>query len=178
MYSLKDYGIGYPWGCPDRAEGLSIYSAISTLNTFQTNSLPIGCSIGPIRFRQIFHQVRFPLNSISSMTTYRQRSWDFIGFVNPPFPDYNGTTITFSPINTVNMSTTEINSQLIRRAAYHWVSWNSFVEKIADFTYKIEEIDPFEVCTRAGFGDRCQKASIILFFFFIYKKKIKPILNH
>ena len=174
MYALNDNGRGYPWGC---REGLDVYSELSILHTPQTSSSSIDCLIGSIRFRQIFHQVRFPLNSISSMTTYKQKSWDFISFVNPPFPNYNGTTISFSPMKTEKMSTTEINSQLIRRAAYHWVSWNSFVEKIADYTYKIEEVDPFELCTRAGFGDRCQKSSIffffqfILFFFFFKKKK-------
>ncbi len=84
------------------------------------------------RFRHIFQQVRDPLKVISSAAVDLERCRKFINKYIP-----------------------EIKSQdppLIKGAKY-WYYWNLYAEKIAHWTYRIEDIDRVwgEFCDRIGY---------------------------
>ncbi len=84
------------------------------------------------RFQHIFHQVRDPLKSISSIAVDLDPIWDFVG----------------GYIQEVDMA-----HPTIINAARYWYYWNLKAEKIAEWTYRIEDIDHVwkEFCRRLGY---------------------------
>lgn len=40
---------------------------------------------------------------------------------------------------------------MLRRALMHYVSWNEFVERIAEYRYQVEQVSFADICQRAGF---------------------------
>jgi len=83
------------------------------------------CPWGPTRknlsFTHIFHQVRHPLDVISSIyTTEGPKSW---GYITSHLPEISW------------------NDPCIVRAAKYWYYWNLRAEAISEFTYRIEEIE-------------------------------------
>jgi hypothetical protein len=90
MLAVKPKNIGYPWGSCDEDAS----------------------------FKTILHQVRHPLNVISSLQAIHNRSWMFI----QDHIDLNGL------------------SELERRMKF-WLSWNDICESVADLTYRVEDIE-------------------------------------
>lgn len=77
---------------------------------------------------RIFHQVRDPLQTIASLTTISQVSWDWIEqYVALP-----------------------IHHPLVDRCARFWLSWNERVERIAQWQYRVEDASAGEIARRAG----------------------------
>lgn len=70
------------------------------------------------------HQVRHPLAAISSLLTFSQRSWTFAADQCPQCHD----------------------SRKLVRAMKYWYHWNVMSERIAAFTYRVE--DPFPGISR------------------------------
>jgi len=124
----------------------------------------VKCRIGKIKFEKVFHQVRFPLIVMASMTTYRTRSWDFISKVEPfPFE----VNLKKQKKETISEFKKRVLKLKLRMIAYHWMSWNLFVEKIADYRYRIEEANPEDICRRAGYKADCRIIDNSNFFFLI-----------
>lgn len=91
---------------------------------------PYGPPSKGIHFEHIFHQVRDPLQTISSVfTTEGPTSWQFICSMIP------------------NIYPTDTK---LTRAAKYWYYWNLAAEKKSEWTYKVEEIEFVwdEMCQR------------------------------
>jgi hypothetical protein len=92
---------------------------------------PAGRPYGPsgvLRFEHVFHQVRHPLHTIASATSFGAESWGYICAYTSCTPD----------------------EPVLVRAARYWLDWNERVERIASWRYRIEalpEIFP-EFCQR------------------------------
>ncbi len=67
----------------------------------------------------VLHQVRYPVNQIGSMHTTQGYTWKFISQV-----------IKFQD-----------DDSLLRRCMKYWLIWNTYAEKVAKHTYRIENID-------------------------------------
>ncbi len=66
----------------------------------------------------IGHQVRHPLKTIGSLTTFNKTSWRYIRENSPELP-----------------------KKIMHRAMAHWLDWNSRAVDIASFTWKLEDIE-------------------------------------
>ena len=80
----------------------------------------------------VVHQVREPLKTISSLQTFEEISWDFIGkFIN--FNRRDSRTL---------------------RAMKYWYFWNKLAEKKAVITYKVEDFNSvfFKLCNMVRFN--------------------------
>ena len=87
----------------------------------ESEKFPWGLGRNGLEFEHIFHQVRDPLKSISSIyTTEGPKSW---GFITSQVPEIS------------------LNDPYIVRAAKYWYYWNSMAEKLAEWTYRVEDID-------------------------------------
>ena len=106
----------------------------SWLMNVQSDHAPYGRkSTENIRYQHIFHQVRHPLDVISSTYwTITQKSFAFFSEYIPEIDIQN-------------------DSRLIKSAKY-WYYWNLMAEQKAEWTYKIENIDLVwdEMATRLG----------------------------
>jgi hypothetical protein len=67
----------------------------------------------------VIHQVRYPVNQIGSMHTTHGYTWQFINQV-----------LKFKDGDT-----------LLKMCMKYWLVWNSYAEKVARYTYRIENID-------------------------------------
>mmetsp|Transcript_3264 Transcript_3264/g.11844 ORF Transcript_3264/g.11844 Transcript_3264/m.11844 type:complete len:160 (+) Transcript_3264:115-594(+) len=54
-----------------------------------------------------------------------------------------------------------MSTNVLRKALHHWVTWNSFIELIATYRYRVEEVDFGKICEMGGFGDRCPKGAAL-----------------
>lgn len=72
----------------------------------------------PQEFEHIFHQVREPLNAISSIQTFVEGSWRFIGRQN----------------------FFKLTDDKILNSANYWYHWNLLAETRTDFRYRVEDI--------------------------------------
>ena len=70
-------------------------------------------------FDVILHQVRHPLNAISSMITALPKSWNWV--------------CKFTDLERVKNK--------VEQAANYWLYWNKLCEHIADYTYSVESIE-------------------------------------
>jgi hypothetical protein len=68
-------------------------------------------------FDVVLHQVRYPLHTISSVTTGRSRRWSQ----------------QFVPV--------EPEASALRWACHYWLAWNRASERQAAFTYRIEALE-------------------------------------
>jgi hypothetical protein len=90
---------------------------------------PYGPAVS-VRFEQVFHQVRHPLDVIASVATFGPESWSYI-YANTPCTR---------------------DEPLLVRAARYWLGWNERVETIASWRYRIESLPTLfpELCERLG----------------------------
>ena len=72
------------------------------------------------RYRHILHQVRHPLKAIGSIVNEEQRAWDFIQTYMPQVREHD---------------------PILVRAVNYWIYWNLAAEKMAELTYRIEDVD-------------------------------------
>jgi hypothetical protein len=82
---------------------------------------PVGRPYGPsgvLRFEHVFHQVRHPLHTIASATSFGAESWGYICAYTSCAPD----------------------EPVLVRAARYWLDWNERVERIASWRYRIEAL--------------------------------------
>ncbi len=92
---------------------------VTWLLAVDAESVPWGLS--PRRqfaFDAIFHQVRYPLDVIRSLSTFKDDSWKFICDHTP----------------------CRLDEPLVLRSAKYWYYWNSKAEEIAHWRYRIEDI--------------------------------------
>ena len=81
---------------------------------------PWGPGRRSFRYRHIFHQVRHPLKAIGSIVNEEQRAWDFIQTYTPQVRE---------------------NDRILVRAVNYWIYWNLAAERMAEFTYRIEDVE-------------------------------------
>ena len=77
------------------------------------------------------HQVRHPLKTIGSLTTFNKTSWRYIRENSPELPN-----------------------KIMHRAMAHWLDWNSRAIDIASYTWKLEDIEGTapEILDALGWG--------------------------
>lgn len=83
-------------------------------------------------FKHTFHQVRDPLDTITSLYwSFTEESWDFIE---------------------MNLPQIAHNDPLLVKAAKYWYYWNWKCQLMAEWTYKVEDLDQNwdEFCFRLG----------------------------
>src|SRR5262245_1471922 len=95
------------------------------------NDAPIpGRPRGGVAFDVVLHQVRHPLLVIPSLSTFRAGSWHYVARHVPSDPD----------------------DSLLVRATRYWVCWNEQAQRLAQWTYRVEDLpcvfDDF--CRRIG----------------------------
>ena len=92
---------------------------------------PFGPPTSQVTFDHTFHQVREPLETISSCATFNDESWDFIcAHIDCPR-----------------------EAPILVRSALYWLLWNEKAEDIAEWRYRVEDIDGAvfaELCRRIG----------------------------
>jgi len=81
----------------------------------------------------VLHQVRYPLNQISSMQTSVWYTWQYLE----------------SLIDMEGMN-------LQRKCMAYWLNWNTIAQRRADFTYKVEHLDHVwtHICSLAGIENK------------------------
>lgn len=84
-------------------------------------------------FKHVFHQIRHPLLVIASVRSFEPESWAFICEHTP----------------------CRLDERVALRAARYWLHWNELAESVADWRYRIEDIDRVfdEFCSRIGVPD-------------------------
>lgn len=77
----------------------------------------------------IGHQVRNPLKTIGSLTTFNRASWRYISENSPALP-----------------------SKIMHRAMVHWLDWNQRAADKASFTWRLEDLSTTqpEILTHLG----------------------------
>ncbi|MEI8124458.1 MAG: hypothetical protein WCG42_01735 [Parachlamydiaceae bacterium] len=104
-------------------ESLKKDGCASWFMNVQTDHAPYGRrSTENIHYQHIFHQVRHPLGTISSV--YSTEPPDAFSFFSEYIPEINE----------------ELDSRLVKSAKY-WYYWNLKAEVQAEWRYKLEEID-------------------------------------
>ncbi len=91
----------------------------SWLMTVEDDNPPFGPSAVDYSFEHTIHQVRNPIDTISSGLTIKEISWDYIK--------------KYIPIGA--------GDSTLLKASKYWYYWNVLAEKKAEFTYKVEEIE-------------------------------------
>jgi hypothetical protein len=81
---------------------------------------PFECQYHKCHFQHIFHQVRDPLSVISSWYYNRMKAWEFI-YANVP--------------------QIKRHEPHLAKCAKYWYYWNLKAEKIAEWRYRIEDIN-------------------------------------
>lgn len=89
------------------------------MTTGDSSIPPLGPTFEDYEFKNIFHQIRNPTKTIASSLTISESSWQYIKKYIPIKDD---------------------DSKLVMAAKY-WYYWNLLAEKIANFRYRIEDID-------------------------------------
>jgi len=107
---------------------------------------PRGPQIRLKDFQTILHQVRHPLGTISSLHTVGQESWDFIKKCIPEIAKHKWQYQKRSKVPETQ------KDQILLAATKYWYYWNLQAEKIASWTYQVEDIQNVlpEFCKRAG----------------------------
>ena len=103
--------IGHEWAGRDGAVAAEWAIKTDRYSTWYAGERP--------DFDVIVHQVREPLATIGSVLTISEESWRFIA---------RHTLVT-------------LEMPILERAARYWVQWNQLVEKKAQFTYRIENLE-------------------------------------
>ena len=84
-----------------------------------------------------WHQVRHPLRAIAAITFYSEDDWQHVNRIT----DFRWKEFTHP----------------IKRAMYHWVIWNQYIEFTADWRYRVEDADPTAICQKASLSESCDK---------------------
>lgn len=94
---------------------------VSWLMAVDAEKAPWGPGRHNYTFDHIFHQVRNPLKSVNSIyNSESNESWRYI---------------------CKNMPEISMKADLLTRSVQYWVYWNLHIEKIAEWRYRIEDID-------------------------------------
>lgn len=102
-------------------EGLAEHGCASWTMAVDAATTPWGPGSRGLEFEHIFHQVRHPLETIASVyTTEPEESWEFI----------------YKHIPEISPK----DSHLVRCVKY-WIYWNLKAEALAEWTYRIEDIE-------------------------------------
>ncbi len=90
--------------------------------------VPFGAARGRLEFEQAFQQVRHPLRVIASAATFKEATWRFI--------------CEHVPVG--------MDEPLLLRSARYWHYWNLEAGKIADWRYRIEDLEGAfaQLCSR------------------------------
>lgn len=110
--------------------------AMGTVSWFSTyNGLSLTHHLAPdLRFIHVFHQVRHPLNTISSVYySFDPISW---GFIERNIPHIHP------------------KDSLLTKAAKYWYYWNLKADAISEWTYRVEDLERVwpEFCRRLGYN--------------------------
>ncbi len=98
-------------------------------------------AVDTLGFERVLHQVRHPLKVIGSVLTYKQTTWTKVAkHIDIPNQYLHAQSI----------------DDEIARAAHYWLKWNKRAHEVADWTYRVEDVDLGELCHQAGFGSRCK----------------------
>jgi hypothetical protein len=102
----------------------------SWLMAVDTSQVPWGPPSSLFSFKTIIHQIRHPLDTISSLQTFNDLAWDFI----------------------CNHIPSSCDEPLLLKCAKYWHYWNFKAERIAQWSYRIEDIREVfsELCFRIG----------------------------
>lgn len=118
-------------GCQVRHEKLGQKGCASWTMAVDADYTPWGPGARGIQFKHVFHQVRNPLDVISSVYINIKDigSWQFIGANTPEILP---------------------NEPFLAKCAKYWYYWNLKAEEKAEWTYRIEDIDKifYEMCNR------------------------------
>jgi len=88
------------------------------------------------RFVHLFHQVRHPLRAIAAIMTYTDQDWQHVAKVTSfKWKDF---------------------ANPLARAMAHWVLWNQYIGFVADWRYRVEDVDPATICDKAGLLGDCK----------------------
>ena len=96
------------------------FSAISSWAlAAKKDDCPWGKPYSKYNFKYTLHQVRFPLETITSVMTKKSESWSFIE-------------------KNIDI---EKNDSLLTKSMKYWLYWNKMAEKISSWTYRIEDLE-------------------------------------
>lgn len=102
-------------------EGIGADGSSSWVMTVEATSTPWGPARNDLKFKHIFHQVRHPLKVISStFTTEGPKSW---GYIMQHIPQITA------------------EDPYIVRCAKYWYYWNIKGDELAEWTYRVEDIE-------------------------------------
>jgi hypothetical protein len=84
-------------------------------------------------YEHIFHQIRNPVDVISSVQTLLPRSWNYI---------------------CENVEDISMNDPILVRGMKYWLRWNMMASRKSEYFYRIEDISSaiFEIISRIGIG--------------------------
>ena len=88
----------------------------------QSDDVPWGPKYSLYDFKPILHQVRHPLKTISSARRLGKTSWEYIEKKIPEI---------------------EADDSVIVKSMKYWHFWNKKAQKIAQYTYKVEDFNEF-----------------------------------
>lgn len=96
------------------------HGTVSWLMAARDFTTPYGPAYYNFRFKHIFHQVRDPLKTMSSLTTEHPRAWKYVMKHTPQIKE---------------------EDPMIVKCAKYWYYWNRRAEAKAEFTYRIEDLE-------------------------------------
>jgi hypothetical protein len=99
-------------------ETMGLDGIASWLLAVDADSAPWGPVRSQFHYRTVLHQVRHPLAAIASAQTFQPESWEYIA--------------THIPCG--------LEEPLLLRCAKYWHYWNLEAERIAAWTYRLEEL--------------------------------------
>jgi hypothetical protein len=82
-----------------------------------------------------------------SLTTYKSAIYRWFALYNTPIPPV------LQDAGIEPPDPKEDPPDLMRFALYHWVSWNLMVEETADWRYKVEDFNPYDICVHGQLKD-------------------------
>jgi hypothetical protein len=96
------------------------HGIVSWLMATRDYKTPYGPAFYNFCFKHIFHQVRDPLKTMSSLTTENRKAWLFVQKHTPQIKQ---------------------KDPLIVKCAKYWYYWNKKAEAKAEWTYRVEDIE-------------------------------------
>jgi len=113
LFKKAGYSLGH-----ETLERHGISSWYATPNTWRRCFGPAQKELRLLNIPRV-HQVRHPINAISSVATFKEKSWDYVARYIPIEPG---------------------DSVLLRSMKY-WYYWNLLAEECSLFTYQVEQIN-------------------------------------
>lgn len=118
-------------GLDVRHEELGRDGIASWTMAVNTHRRPYGPSSTACSFTHVFHQVREPLATIESATTFGPEAWSFI----------------------CSFTSCSLGEPVLLRSARYWLTWNERAEQIAEWQYRVEDL-------RASFREFCSRLDV------------------